>query len=341
MLKSFLPEFFLLFCILIQLIFNIKIIVNLKYNYPLIERESFIQSIIILICIFFLYLNLKISILSLDFFLVTDFTISFIKSVIIFFSIISLCLFFKNFSIQKLNFFEFFTLFLISIFSSLLMISSNDILLFYLSLEMQSLCFYVLSGFKRDSIFSSESGLKYYISGSLMSAVFLFGCVLIYFSIGTLSLQNIEMLLFIPINGILNLVLSLGFILILITFFFKIGAVPFYFFYPDIYEGSPLLSTIILSILPQLSLYFFIYKFLVCFNDNYYIFRIILDFCGCLSLLLGTFYSIGQKRIKRFFLYSSIAQTGFLLCCLSIVTSSSFVILYFYLILYLIISLLI
>jgi NADH-quinone oxidoreductase subunit N len=341
MLKSFIPEIFFSFCILIQLIFNIKIIVNLKYNYPLIEKETLIQSIVILSCIFFLFLNLKMSILTADYFLVTDFTISFIKSVILLFSIASICLFYKTFNIQKLSFFEFFTLFLISILSSLLMVSSNDFIMFYLSLEMQSLCFYVLSGFKRDSIFSSESGLKYYISGSLISTIFLLGCVLIYFCIGTLSLQNIEMLLFMPIKDSLEILLSLGILFILITFFFKIGAAPFYFFYPDIYEGSPLFSTIILSTLPQLSMYFFIYKFLICLGDNYSFFKIVLDFCGCLSLLVGTLYSISQKRIKRLFLYSSIAQTGFLLCCLSIGTFSSFVVLYFYLILYLIISLLI
>jgi len=221
------------------------------------------------------------------------------------------------------------------------MLSSNDFIIFYLCLELQSLCFYVLAGFKRDSVFSSESGLKYFVSGSFISSIFLFGCSLIYYVLGTLSLENISLLLSYSLTHDLNIILYIGAIFILVTFFFKLGAVPFHFLYPDVYEGSPVSSTIILSVFPQLALYFFLFKFLLAIGNNLSFLELVLNSCGILSLFIGTVYSLNQKRIKRFILYSSVAQTGFLLSCLSISSLSSFIALFFYLIVYLITSLLI
>lgn len=341
MLKSFLPEFFLSGSILIQLIFNVKLVANFKFNYPLIHKEIFIQTLFVLICILFLFLNLKLEIQSANFLFITNSEILFIKLLITVFSLFTLIFFYTVFTVQKLSFFEFFSFFLLSCLSSLLMLSSNDFIIFYLCLELQSLCFYVLAGFKRDSVFSSESGLKYFVSGSFISSIFLFGCSLIYYVLGTLSLENINLLLSYSLTHDLNIVLYIGAIFILVTFFFKLGAVPFHFLYPDVYEGSPLSSTIILSILPQLALYFFLFKFLLAIGNNLPFLEVILNSCGILSLFIGTVYSINQKRIKRFVLYSSIAQTGFLLSCLSISSLSSFIALYFYLIVYLITSLLI
>jgi len=96
-----------------------------------------------------------------------------------------------------------------------------------------------------------------------------------------------------------------------------------------------------LSVLPQLALYFFLFKFLLAIGNNLSFLELVLNSCGILSLFIGTVYSLNQKRIKRFILYSSVAQTGFLLSCLSISSLSSFIALFFYLIVYLITSLLI
>jgi len=220
MLKSFLPEFFLSGFILIQLIFNVKLVANFKFNYPLIHKEIFIQTLFVLICIFFLFLNLKLKIQSSNFLFITNSEILFIKLLITIFSLFTLIFFYTIFVVQKLSFFEFFSFFLLSLLSSLLMLSSNDFIIFYLCLELQSLCFYVLAGFKRDSVFSSESGLKYFVSGSFISSIFLFGCSLIYYVLGTLSLENISLLLSYSLTQDLNIILYIGAIFILVTFFF-------------------------------------------------------------------------------------------------------------------------
>lgn len=133
--------------------------------------------------------------------------------------------------IQCLNFFEYFVLFLFASLASLLLISAYDLLSAYLILEMQSLCFYVLSCFKRNSTFSIDASLKYFIFGSMFSILFLTGAIIIYSCLGTLNFNNLTMLLtFYDYScETYSPLLFLGIIFVTTTFFAKVAAGPFHF----------------------------------------------------------------------------------------------------------------
>jgi proton-translocating NADH-quinone oxidoreductase chain N len=212
----------------------------------------------------------------------------------------------------------------------------------YLVIEMQTLSFYILASFKRTSSFSTEAGLKYFISGSFISIIFLFGCSLIYGALGTLNFNNLNILMYFPFNfeDSISQVIFIGIILVTATLLFKISSVPLHFWSPDVYEGSPLASTIIFSILPKLAVFHFFIRWISIISNSFEFIRYVFLFLGVLSLLVGTFFAIGQKRIKKLLIYSSIAQGGFLISALSNNSLYNFTSVYFFLIIYLITSIL-
>ena len=342
--KSFIPEIFLSLSILFQLIFNARIINNWKFNFPVIDREVVCQTLFILICLFFLLSNLKIEGFFSNFLFVNDQSSIFCKTCIVGVCIAISGVLLQSFSLQKLNFFEFFNLFLLSILSLLLLISSSDLISLYLLIEMQALCFYVLATFKKNSSFSTEAGLKYFVTGSFISGFFLFGASLIYGSLGTLNLTNISLLLAFPFstfNNDLKLIILIGIIFVTVTLLFKIAAAPFHFWAPDVYEGSPLASTVVFSIVPKLAIFYFFIKWISAINIFFFDIQSMLMFFGVFSTFVGTFFALSQMRLKRLIIYSSIAQIGFLVAALSINSFNSFVSVYFFLIIYIITSILI
>jgi NADH-quinone oxidoreductase subunit N len=342
LLQSFTPEIFLSLIILFQLINNSILIKNTKYNFPLLNFEIFSQTLFILICLVFLFLNLKIEGFFTNFLFLNDESTRYIK---LFITVSSLCILFsiaESFSSQKLNFFEFYILFLFSIFSLFLIVSCYDLISFYICIEMQSLCFYILACFKRDSTFSTEAGLKYFISGSFISGFFLLGASMIYFTLGTLNLNNISLLLYFPLDLIYKpFFVLVGIILVTCMLLFKITCAPFHFWSPDVYEGAPLSSTIIFSIIPKIGLFFFFIKWISCLNCLYSELSSVLLYFGLFSVFIGTFFAISQKRVKRLVIYSSIAQVGFLVAALSLNTFGGFSSVFFFLIVYIITSILI
>jgi NADH:ubiquinone oxidoreductase subunit 2 (subunit N) len=231
-LKSFIPESFLSISILFQLVFNIKLINNLKYNFPIIDKEVFYQTLFILISLIFIYSNLKIEGFFSNSLFVNDESTRVAKILILLVCFFTLGSILQSFTIQHLNFYEFFIIFLLALLSLLLMISSSDLISFYLVIEMQSLCFYILSSFKRDSSFSTEAGLKYFISGAFVSGFFLFGCSLIYGCLGTLNFNNLSLLLafpFVDFNADIQYFLFAGVLCVTFTLLFKIACAPFHF----------------------------------------------------------------------------------------------------------------
>ena len=197
-LKSFIPESFLSLSILFQLIFNIRVINNLKYNYPIVDKEVFYQTLFILISLFLLYTNLKIEGYFSNFLFINDESTRIMKLLVLMVCFLTLNIVLQTFILQGLNFFEYFIIFLLSLLSLLLLICSADLISFYLVIEMQSLCFYILSSFKRNSAFSTEAGLKYFISGAFISGFFLFGSSLLYLVLGTLNFNALSLLLAFP-----------------------------------------------------------------------------------------------------------------------------------------------
>jgi NADH-quinone oxidoreductase subunit N len=250
----------------------------------------------------------------------------------------------RSFVLQSLNFFEYFSILLLSILSLLLLVSSCDLISTYLVIEMQALCFYILASFRRNSAFSTEAGLKYFIAGAFISGIFLLGASLVYGSLGTLNFNTLSLLLSFNLNTDLiyiKMFSLVGILLITITLLFKVAAAPFHFWAPDVYEGAPLSSTIIFSILPKLVIFSFFIKWLCVISSLFYSIKDFFVIIGLFSVFVGTFFALSQKRVKRLIVYSSIAQIGFLVAALETGSVSGFSSIFFFLVIYIISSILI
>jgi proton-translocating NADH-quinone oxidoreductase chain N len=343
LLKSFLPEVFLSLSILTQLIYNSKIINSARMNFPVISGEVYNQTVFILILVFFLLYSIKVEGLFSNFLFINDSGVRCIKLIITFFFISSLYILQKGFIIQQLNFIEIYSVLLLSLLSMFLIVCSLDLITFYLSVEMQALCFYILASLKRDSVFSTEAGLKYFISGSFMSSFFLLGSSFIYGCLGTLNLHDLGLILSYPLSSWsveFQFLLFFGILCVTSTILFKLVCAPFHFWAPDVYEGSPLLSTVFFSIIPKVSILCFLFKWFSCLNNAFNVDSIALC-CGVFSIFLGTFFSLRQKRLKRLLVYSSIAQVGFIVSSCSLNTFGGFSSSLFYICVYMITSLVI
>jgi len=208
----------------------------------------------------------------------------------------------------------------------------------YLLLELQGLSFYILASFSRNSAFSSEAGLKYFIFGSIISCFFLLGLSLIYAVSGTLNLNQLASCL--NFNNF-NLISRAGLLLIFFTLLFKLAVVPFHFWSPDVYEGSPLSATILFTIALKILIVFLIIKISFIAGNSFQFIFDLFKLLGFLSICVGTFFSLKQKRFKRFIIYSSIAQMGFIIVAISSHTVESIIYTYFFILIYSITSLLI
>jgi len=232
LLKAFLPEIFLSFSLLSQLLYNITKITFPKYNFSLIDKKIFFQFYYILFIVLTLLFNIKIEGIFTNFLFINDLASSYIKIIFIFSIILIFIFIWQSYCYQNLNFFEIFIILFFSIFASLLLISCYDLFSTYLVLELQALCFYILAGAKRNSTFSTEAALKYFISGSFFSCIFLFGVLIFYSEFGTTNFYFLNLLTLLPFNENMekiNIIIVLSMLLILLTFFFKLAVVPFHF----------------------------------------------------------------------------------------------------------------
>lgn len=224
------------------------------------------------------------------------------------------------------------------------MASATNLMSFYLVIELQALCFYVLASFIRNSAFSTEAGLKYFILNSFMSGFFLLGSFLLYCTLGTLNLGELFNLLIFNLNSYVwqfKILVVCGISFITSTILFKLACAPFHFWAPDVYEGAPLSSTLIFSILPKISLIFFFCKFIFSLGLIVKLIQPLLFFVGVFTCLVGTINSLYQKRIKRLIIFSSIAQIGFIIVGLALNSISGLSSVFLFLIIYSITSILI
>ncbi|HND45621.1 MAG TPA: NADH-quinone oxidoreductase subunit N [Chitinophagales bacterium] len=342
--KSFLPEIFFSLATLIQVVLNTKVINDLKYNFPIIDREVFYQTVFVLILFIIFQNDLKIEGILGTNTLANDSTIRVVKQLFCLFAIFALVIVNEAHLLQKLNFTEFYFILSLSVFSLIIMISCSDLLIFYLLMEMQALCFYVLAAFNRNSIFSVEGGIKYFISGAFISGFYLLGVSFLYGSLGTISLNNLQSILSFDLstyNENLVYLLYLSITLITSTLLFKIACAPFHFWSPDVYDGAPLSSTIVFSIIPKIPLFFFFMKWLNSISVVSEELSTILVFFGVLSVFVGTFFALGQKRLKRLIVFSSVAQTGFLVSGIGLLNLEGYSYTFFFLGLYVLTSILI
>ena len=223
----------------------------------------------------------------------------------------------KYLQIIKISKIEYPVLVLSAILGMMVMISSNDLIVFYMGLELQSLALYVLASFNRDNLLSTESGLKYFILSALSSGLLLYGCSLIY---GFSETTNF--------NEILNnssgaeYGLTFGIVFILVGLAFKISAVPFHMWAPDVYHGSPTSVTIFFAILPKIAALTVFIRFLyVPFINMIDQWQMIIIFISIASMIFGAVAAIGQTNLKRLVAYSSIGHMGYALAGLSVGTN--------------------
>jgi NADH-quinone oxidoreductase subunit N len=242
-----------------------------------------------------------------------DYLSSFMKILTILSGIFVLLSSSKYIQVIKINKIEYPILILSSILGMMVMISSNDLILFYMGLELQSLALYVLASFNRDNILSSESGLKYFVLSALSSGLLLYGCSLIYGFSGSTNFNLIAENINQSSYG-----LTFGIIFIITGLAFKISAVPFHMWAPDVYEGSPTSVTIFFAILPKIAaLTVFIRILYVPFLNIIDQWQIIIVFLSIASMLFGAIAAIGQKNLKRLIAYSSIGHMGYALAGVS------------------------
>ncbi len=219
----------------------------------------------------------------------------------------------KYLQINKLNKIEYPVLVLSSILGMMVMISSNDLIVFYMGLELQSLSLYVLASFNRENLLSTESGLKYFVLSALSSGLLLYGCSLIY---GFSETTNFNIIL--DNSNEIQYGLIFGVVFIIVGLAFKISAVPFHMWAPDVYQGSPTSVTILFAILPKIAALTVFIRFLyVPFINMIDQWQLIIVFLSIASMIFGAVAAIGQTNLKRLVAYSSIGHMGYALAGLA------------------------
>jgi proton-translocating NADH-quinone oxidoreductase chain N len=318
--QSLLPEIFLMVTVILLLVYGVIWSTAKEKNYPLLLTNCSWLSLLACVFTFFLLINspVKNALVCANTLIIDDFTL-FLKGLIIcstFFCIFMSLDYIKQ---ESMNAFEVILLLMFSTASQLFLVSSADFISMYLALELQSLSFYVLAAIKRNSEFSTEAGLKYFLLGAFSSGLLLFGCSLIY---GFTGVTNFSQLARIFTGGTQEILTSttalpaceLGMVFLLVGFLFKITAVPFHMWSPDVYEGAPTPITAFFLIVPKAAVFgVFLRIFLESFYDFLLPWQKILLVSSISSMILGSVAALSQTRIKRLLAYSSIGHVGYLL----------------------------
>jgi len=216
----------------------------------------------------------------------------------------------KNFIIDnKLDKFEYPIIILLSVLGMFFMVSANDLILFYLGLELQSLSLYILASIDRDNLRSTESGIKYFVLSALSSGLLLYGCSLLYGFTGSTNFELIASQLNRENTGAI-----FAMVFILVGLAFKISAVPFHMWTPDVYEGAPTSITSYFAVVPKVAGLALLIKFMnVPFSNILLEWQTIIIFLSIASMILGAVAAMVQKNFKRLLAYSSIGHIGYAL----------------------------
>ena len=238
----------------------------------------------------------------------------------------------KNNNIDKI---EYPIIILASTLGMILMISSYDLIIFYLGLELQSLGLYILASFKRDDERSTEAGLKYFVLSALASGLLLYGCSLIYGFTGSTNFEIISANLDEANTGAV-----FGIVFIIVGLAFKVSAVPFHMWTPDVYEGSPTSVTSFFALVPKIAAISVFIRFMyVPFVNVISQWQTIIIFLSIASMILGAVAAIGQSNIKRLMAYSSIGHMGYALAGIAAGTNAGIQSTIIYLTIYLVMNL--
>lgn len=325
--KAVFPEIFLTTAILVLLVYGV--VYNSTQSLSTESTESstppfsmthiiaFLSLQTLLITLLLVINNPLSSLIVLKNQLILDHFTSFVKMVVLFSCAACILLSISYLRDEKLNSFEYFILMLLATLGMILMASSYDFLSMYLALELQSLSLYVMAAFKRQAKFSTEAGLKYFLLGAFSSGILLFGCSMIYGFTGTTNFGELAIILSglnesphpIASHGIL-----IGVVFVAVSLLFKLAAVPFHMWAPDVYEGSPTSVTAFFAITPKIAVAaVFLRLFFFSFYDFMDQWQQIILFSSIFSMIFAALAALYQNKIKRLFAYSAIGHIGYIL----------------------------
>lgn len=326
-LNILLPEIFLTLSILTILLIG----VFTKNSYNLVVKLCLL-TLLITILIILNFDNMPIKVFSDSF--IKNSYINFIKILILASTIVVLNLSQSFIKDNKISKFEYPIIILLSVLGMFFMVSSNDLILFYLGLELQSLALYILAAIDRDNIRSTEAGIKYFVLSALSSGLLLYGCSLLYGFTGSTNFDSISVEMVSTNTGTI-----FAMVFILVGLAFKISAVPFHMWTPDVYEGSPTSVTSFFAVVPKVAGFAVLINFMMGPFSNVLIeWQTILIFISISSMILGAVAAIGQTNIKRLMAYSSIGHIGYALAGVSTGTLNGYSSSIVYLVIYVIMN---
>ena len=257
-----------------------------------------------------------------------------IKILILIGSLASIIMYHSSREDQNINLFEFPILILLATIGMMIMVSANDLIAIFIGLELQSLTLYVLAALNRNHLASSEAGLKYFLLGALSSGLLLFGLSYIYGFTGNTNLNLISTTV---TSG--NIGLIIGIVFVCSGLAFKVSAVPFHMWTPDVYEGAPTPVTAFFALAPKVAAIALAVRFLIVgFGDISFDWQQIIIFLSIASMVFASFAAIAQNNIKRLMAYSSIGHVGYALIGLACGTFQGTSSLVIYLSIYLIMN---
>jgi NADH-quinone oxidoreductase subunit N len=252
---------------------------------------------------------------------VTDAFAIFMKALVLIGSAVTILMGMRYNEDQGIARFEFPVLVLLSTVGMMVMISANDLITLYVGLELQNLALYVVASFNRDSVRSSEAGLKYFVLGALSSGMLLYGVSLIYGFTGTTAFAEIGTLVAgsaAPSTGVV-----IGLVFVVVGLAFKVSAVPFHMWTPDVYEGAPTPVTAFFAVAPKMAALALFVRFMIePFGSLVGEWRQIIVFLAIASMVFGAVAAIAQENIKRLMAYSSIGHIGYALIGLATGTAN-------------------
>lgn len=331
-------SFQVLYLLVVGVILSEKKIKN-QYKLNISEWINSFSSLILFLSLIILYntnyfegyiINYQVMVDSLGFFL------KFIVILMSFFCFIAISGFDKY---ENIRVFEYKLLLLLGVLGVLTLISSNDLITMYLSLELQSLCFYIVTNIKFYSNFSIEAGLKYFVLGALSSGILLFGASLLYGFTGSTNFLDFSILFHYYNIDSYNLyhykITLIGLLFLYSGLMFKIGIVPFHMWIADIYEGAPTNIVLFFSVVPQLGIFSVLIRLNIIFLQPYFNYlNMLFIILGMLSIFIGTLGAIYQTKLRRVFAYSSISNMGYAVLSLCTIEIESVFVVLFYVIVY-------
>lgn len=321
--KNIIPEVFILLS-------SFSLLIAGVFSKTLNKIINYIIVILLATLIFVIYLNFTSSVTLFGNSYTIDPLSNFMKILVLISVLFTMLI--SNTYLERLKIakFEYPIIILLSTLGMFVMISANNLIVFYLGLELQSLCLYVLAAINTKSLKSSEAGLKYFVLGSLSSGLLLYGCSLVYGFTGSVDYSEIA-----KVATEQSGALKFGLVFILCGIAFKISAVPFHMWAPDVYEGSPTSVTTFFAMAPKVAAIAALIKFLNVPYANFISeWRTIVIVLSIASMFLGAVAAIGQSNLKRLMAYSSIGHVGFILAGLAIATPQSLSAVLVYLVIY-------